>query len=407
MDIYIARQPIFDRQKRLYAYEVLYRASMENVFPADMDSEEATHTVLAHVLFNIGLDTITGSRKALINFTEDHLLKRTPTQLPQSRCIIEILESILPSPKVFTACRELKERGYVLALDDFNFNGQTEQLIPWVDIVKVDFQAIDQEKLPENMTRMQQYSGVRWLAEKVENHEEFQLALRLGFEYFQGYFFNKPEVLKNKTIDSSKIILLNLLAEVCRPEVDLKKIERLIAPDVSLSYKLLRYINSVYYSLVRKVTSVRYALTYLGEFGARQFVSLVAASEISTGKPSELMRLSMVRAQLCQLLGTSRNIPADDSQLFLLGLFSLLDAMLDISMAELTEKLPLSDELKSALNARKGPLAPYLQAVIAYEQGEFQSCTNYLQVLGIAPEAMIKAYFKALAWADLFDVNLS
>jgi len=181
----------------------------------------------------------------------------------------------------------------------------------------------------------------------------------------------------------------------------------LIAPDVSLSYKLLRYINSVYYSLVRKVTSVRYALTYLGEFGARQFVSLVAASEISTGKPSELMRLSMVRAQLCQLLGATRNIPADDSQLFLLGLFSLLDAMLDISMAELTEKLPLSDELKSALNERRGPLAPYLQAVIAYEQGEFQACTSYLQVLGIAPEAMIKAYFKALAWADLFDANLS
>jgi c-di-GMP phosphodiesterase len=301
----------------------------------------------------------------------------------------------------------LKELGYVLALDDFDFNEQSEQLVPFVHIIKVDFQAIDRESLAENMTRMQHYSGLAWLAEKIENHEEFQLALGLGFDYFQGYFFNKPEVLKNKSIDTSKIVLLTLLAEVCRPEVDLKKIERLIAPDVSLSYKLLRYINSVFYSLVRKVSSVRYALLYLGEYGARQFVSLAAASEISGDKPSELMRLSMVRAQLCQLMAASRKSPDDDSQLFLLGLFSLLDAMLDIPMAELTEKLPLTDELKNALNERKGPLAPYLQAVIAYEKGEFQTCADHLQSLDITPETMINAYFKALAWADLFDANLS
>ena len=280
-------------------------------------------------------------------------------------------------------------------------------MIPFVHIVKVDFQGVDRENLVENMARMQHHQGIQWLAEKIENHEEFQLALSLGFDYFQGYFFSKPEMLKNKTIDSSKIVLLNLLAEVCRPEMNLKKVERLVTPDVSLSYKLFRYINSVYFSLVRKVTSIRYALTYLGENGTRQFVSLAAASEISEGKPSELMRLSMVRAQLCQLLATSRKSQIDDSQYFLLGLFSLLDAMLDTPMAELTKKLPLTDELKNALIERKGPLAPYLQAVIAYEEGEFQACTDHLQVLGIAPEVMINAYFEAVAWADLFDVPLS
>jgi c-di-GMP phosphodiesterase len=407
MDIYIARQPILDRQKRLYAYEVLYRSSMDNSFPADVNEDDATHTVLAHILFNIGLETITGSRKALINFPENHLLQKTPTQLPQKRCIIEILESIRPSPEIFAACRELKELGYVLALDDFDFNEQSEQLVPFVHIVKVDFQAIDREKLAENMARMQQYPGVAWLAEKIENHEEFQIARGLGFDYFQGYFFNEPEVLKNKSINTSKIVLLNLLAEVCRPEVDLKKLERMIAPDVSLSYKLLRYINSVFYSLVRKVTSVRYALTYLGETGARQFISLAAASEICGDKPSELMRLSMVRAQLCQFLATSRKSQVDESQLFLLGLFSLLDAMLDMPMAELTEKLPLTDELKHALNERKGRLAPYLEAVIAYEKGEFQTCADHLELIDISPQTMINSYFKALAWADLFDAKLS
>lgn len=407
MDIYIARQPIFDRHKRLFAYEVLYRSGMDNAFPEGVDSDEATHTVLAHVLFNIGLDTITGSRMALINFTENHLLQRTPTQLPQSRCIIEILESILPTPEVLAVCLELKQQGYTLALDDFDFNPLSEQLLPHVDIVKVDVQAVGMDSLADNMARMRQYHDIQWLAEKIENYGEFNLALSLGFTYFQGYFFNKPEVLKNRKIDTSKIVLLNLLAEVCRPEINLKTIERLVTPDVSLSYKLLRYINSVYYSLVSKVSSIRYALVYLGESGTRQFVSLAAASEISEGKPSELIRLSMVRAELCQLLAASHNARVDSSQLFLLGLFSLLDAMLDMSMAELTDKLPLTPEVKAALNDRQGPLAPYLLAVIAYEKGDFDTCTASLGQLGIPPEAMISAYFKALAWADLFDANLS
>jgi len=407
MDVFIARQPIFDRQKRLFAYEILYRSSMNNAFPPHVDGDEATHTVLAHVLFNIGLDAITGSRRAMINFTENHLLQQTPTQLPRKDCIIEILESILPSPAVLSICRELKEQGYTLALDDFDFNDQSEQLLPYVHIVKIDFQAVDREKLPENLARMRRYPAISWLAEKIENNEEFQLAQSLGFDYFQGYFLDKPEVLKNKTIDTSKMVLLNLLAEVCSPEIDLHKIEQLVMPDVSLSYKLFRYINSVYFSLVREVTSIRYALTYLGESGARQFIALAAASEISSGKPSELIRLSMVRAQLCQLLASAGKQQVDESQIFLLGLFSLLDAMLDIPMAELTQKLPLTEELKNALNERKGPLAPYLQAVVAYERGDFQACADLLQILAITPEVMINAYFKALAWADLFDINFS
>ncbi|MCL2458284.1 MAG: HDOD domain-containing protein [Desulfobulbus sp.] len=403
MYIYIARQPIFDRQKRLFAYEVLFRSSMVNIFPQEINSDEATHTVLAHVLFNIGLDAITGPHRALINFTENHLLQKTPVQLPQKRCIVEILESILPSPKVFEACKELKEQGYTLALDDFDFNEKSEQFIPLVSIVKVDFQAVDRERLAENMARMQRYSDITWLAEKIENHQEFKLALSLGFDYFQGYFLDKPEVLKNKTIDTSKIVLLNLLTEVCLPEVDLDRIERLVAPDVSLSYKLFRYLNSAYYSLVNKVTSVRHALAYLGESGVRQFISLAATSEFSSGKPSELMRLSMVRARLCQLLAVLRQGQVSDSQLFLLGLFSLLDAMLDMPMTELTSKLPLTDELKNALNTHTGPLAPYLEAVVTYERGEFHECSNLLQELGIAPETMIDAYFKALGWADKFE----
>jgi EAL and modified HD-GYP domain-containing signal transduction protein len=406
MYIYIARQPIFDRRKRLFAYEVLFRSSMDNTFPEHMGSDEATHTVLAHVLFNIGLDAITGPQRVLINFTENHLLQRTPFQLPPKRCIIEILESILPSSKISAICTELREQGYTLALDDFDFSARSEQLIPLVHIVKVDMRSIDREQLADNMARMRRYANVAWLAEKIENYQEFQLAMSLGFSYFQGYFLDKPEVLKNKTIDTSKIVLLNLLAEVCQPEVNLRRIERLVTPDVSLAYKLFRYINSAYYSLRHKISSIRHALAYLGENGVRQFISLAATSEISGDKPSELMRLSMIRARLCQLLvspHSGKRNSIDESQLFLLGLFSLLDAMLDTPMAELTAKLPLTDDLKDALNNRSGPFAPYLQAVIAYEKGEFHECADYLKQLDIVPETIIDAYFIALAWADKLE----
>jgi len=406
MDVYIARQPIFDRQKRLFAYEVLYRSSMENTFPAQMDGNEATHAVLAHVLFNIGLDTITGNRKALINFTEHHLLTKTPLQLPRERCIIEILESVQPTPGILEVCQELNEEGYLLALDDFDFNNELEPLFPFARIIKVDFRAVDRTNLGEQMDQWNPGRSITWLAEKIETEEEFQLALSLGFDYFQGHFLEKPQVLKNKTIDASQIILLNLLAEVCRPEINMRKIESLVAPDVSLSYKLLRYINSVYYSLVRKVESVRYALTYLGEFGVRQFISMAAASEISRGKPSELMRLSMVRAQQCQLLAQSHGREEDTAQLYLLGLFSLLDSMLDVPMAELITKLPLSDELKLALTEQTGRLAPYLLATIAYERGDFQACADHLRTLEIPPATIITTYLKALAWADDFEANL-
>lgn len=407
MDIYIARQPVFNRKKQLFAYEVLYRSGLDNAYPSAVLGDEATNTVLAHVLFNIGLETITGGRRALVNFTANHLLQQTPTYLPKEQCIIEILESILPTPDILAACKTLHEKEYILALDDYDFDEKFDPLIPWVQIVKVDFLTIDRDTICNGMERLKRFESIRWLAEKIESHQEFELAMSLGFSYFQGYFFNKPEVIKNKTLDSSKITLLNLLAEVCRPEINLKKIEKMITPDVSLCYKVLRYINSAYYSLVTKVTSIHYALIYLGESGVRQFVSLAAASEFSEGKPTELMRLSMVRAQLCKILAEPRKADIDTSQLFLLGLFSLLDAMLDMPMSELMKKLPLTDEVKMALSERKGPFASYLEAVITYENGNLQSCSEHLNRLAIDAETMVQAYFEALAWADLFETDPS
>ncbi|MGI6656505.1 MAG: EAL and HDOD domain-containing protein [Desulfobulbus sp.] len=404
MDLYIARQPVLDRRERLFAYEMLYRTDEKNRFPDGTDDNTATQSVLSHLLLNVGLDTLVGRARALINFTGNQLLEGLPSQLPPDRCIVELLESVVPSREVVEACAGLHRMGYRLALDDVDFKtADWQALLPYASIVKVDFRAADQDQLAENLARIRLYPNLRLLAEKVETHEEFRLATSLGFHYFQGYFFSRPEMLKYRRLDTAKVVLLNLLIEICRPEIDLERIERIIAPDASLSYKLLRYINSVYYSLISEVVSIRHALTYLGISGVRQFISLVATTEMTTGKPSELMRLAMVRAELCHSLALFRMERNEASQLFLLGLFSLLDAMLDMPMHEVTASLPLSSALKSGLNEEDGPFFPYLQAVLLYERGEFQACTTILTQLDISPEYMIQSYINALSRANLFE----
>ncbi len=402
MDIYLARQPIFDRKKRLFAYEILYRGDLKNVFPRSVDGEVATSTVLAHSLFNVGLSTITGDKKALINFTEKHLLEKTPTQVPSSICVVEILEDVPASEKVLVACNELKQAGYTLALDDYTFEKSLDPFLELVSILKIDFHAVSMARIKKQLPLISNKHNIKFLAEKVENNEEYKESLEMGFDYFQGYFFSKPEILKNKKLDVAQVSLLSLIREVNRDDFSFSRVEKMITADVALSYKLLRYINSAFYSLVSNVKSIKHALTYLGEKGARQFISLAVASELAGGKTPELTKTAIVRAELCKLLSLKTNSKQDESQLFLLGLFSLLDAMLDMSMSYLLERLPLAGEFKEALIDKKGPLAPYIMAVKSYERGDLDHCSIYLSELGLEPEEMVSLYSKSLKWADLF-----
>jgi EAL and modified HD-GYP domain-containing signal transduction protein len=403
LDIYLARQPIFDRKKRLFAYEILYRGDLTNVFPDTIDGEVATSTVLAHFLFNMGLEGITGGKKALINFTEKHLLDRTPLQLPANTCIIEILEDVTASDLVIAACSNLKRSGYTIALDDYTFASSQNALLPYIDIIKIDLKAIELEQAAVQLTSLTRVKQFKYLAEKVEDHDEYLRCVELGFDYFQGYFFSKPELLRQKNLDVSKVTLLSLIAEVNKKDFSFSRVEKMITTDVALSYKLLRYINSAYYSLISKVRSIRHALSYLGEKGARQFICLAIASELSSEKTPELTKLAIIRAQFCRLIALKANCKYDESQLFLLGLFSLLDSMLDMSMPDLLENLPLADELKEALQDRKGPFAPYINAVITYERGDLDQCESCLCDIGLQPNAMVALYYDALKWADLFN----
>jgi len=390
MDVYVARQPIFDRKKNIAAYELLFRDSMSNAFP-EIDGDVATSKLLTRSFFNIGLDQLTGGKKAFINFTEDLLLKQVPTMFPREEVVVEVLEDVTPGDAVIRACEQIMQQGYVLALDDFIYRDDLTELISLADIIKIDFMLTPQEAVGDMLSRLSQYE-VEFLAEKIETYEEYQADREMGFKYFQGYFFSKPEILKSTDIAPSHVGLLQLVAELNREDCSMAKLEEMVNVDISISYKLLRYINSAYFRRVREITSIR------------QFVMLVTAAELAGDKPNELIRASIIRAKFCQLMGQATGEGVDPAELFLVGLFSMLDAMLDAPMDAIVEQLPFSEGVKTALVARKGALADYLNLVTAYEIGDWDKCRELSVVVALSEEALPASYLDAVGWADAYPV---
>ena len=402
MDVYVARQPIFDRKKNIAAYELLFRDSMSNAFP-DIDGDVATSKLLARSFFNIGIEQLTGGKKAFINFTEELLIKQVPTMFPPEDVVVEILEDVSPGKEVEQACRQIAKKGYVLALDDFIFRDDLRELVALADIIKVDFMLMPIDEIREMLTNLAEYD-VEFLAEKIETYDEYQRSREMGFKYFQGYFFSKPEVLKSKDIAPSNISLLQLVAELSREDCSLEKLEEMITVDISVSYKLLRYINSAYFRRVQEITSIRQALVLLGENGIRQFVMLVTAAELAGEKPNELIRASIIRAKFCELLGQAHGKGANPSELFLIGLFSMIDAMLDSSMDEIVGKLPFSETVKIALVDKTGAPADYLNLVMAYETGSWDACREFCRKIAVAEDILPGCYADAVGWADAYPV---
>lgn len=398
MDVFVARQPIFNRQKKIFAYELLFRTSMANVFP-DIDGETATSSLLSSTFLTVGIDKISGGHKVFINFTEDLLLRGTPTLLPRQKILVEVLEDVSPTQEIIDACLSLKQMGYELALDDFVFAKHLVPLIEIASIIKIDFRSTPIEEIERLVSALSVYP-CRFLAEKVETHAEFQKALALGFSYFQGYFFSKPEVLKNKDISSSQLTIMQLICEVNRVEFDIRTLDRLINQDVSISYKLLNYLNSAFFSRLQPLSSIRQAITYLGERGTRLFVCLIATSKLAAHKPEELMKTSIIRARFLEHLG--QELKKSSGEFFMLGLFSLIDAMLDNSMEYLIGQLPLTADVCEALVDRSGPLFPYLRLVELYETGEWLEIEQALAAIDLTAENIVQFYLDAVAMADSY-----
>ena len=363
-DALVGRQPIFDSELRVVAYELLYRSD-QPTGPGGLDGDQATSEVILNTFMGIGLERLVGSRRAFINFTAKLLQNDDPFPLFHQRVVLEILEDIEVDDELINAVKALVRQGYTVALDDFSYHPSWEPLIDLAEIIKVDVLAMD---IAETRALVERLKGrnVKLLAEKVETLEEYQAYRDMGFHYFQGYFFSKPTIVRGQVMAGDRLSILRLLARLQDPAAEVEEIEQIISADVAMSYKLLRYINSASFSLQQAVESIRWAVVFVGLGVVRRLASIVAMARIED-KPNELMNVAFTRAQMCLLLAQKARLP-DADKYFVVGLFSTLDALLDTPMEEIVSKLPLSDEINDALLNRWGPMGQALACAQAYEQ---------------------------------------
>lgn len=396
-DVYVARQPIFDKHKTIYAYELLFRNGATNYVP-DIDGDVATTSLLSNTFFTIGMKSLSAGRKTFINFTQNLLEKKVPLLLPKQTTVIEILEDVKPDPALIEACKTMASRGYIIALDDFVYSRELEPLIAMADIIKFDFRLTPPGKIDAHLKQLSR-KNLRLLAEKVETNDEFEAACSMGFDLFQGYFFCKPEIIQGREVQGSQINLMRIMAQVNGDGFSLDELEVLITRDVGISYKLFKYLNSAFFSRASKVSSVKQALVYLGEREIRRFVSLIAMSRLADGKPSELVRAACIRGKFCELLGAQEQFAA--SEMFTLGMFSLIDAVLDQPMEKILDDLPLSTPIKLALIHTKGRLAGYVELVRSYEAGQWQRVFRLATALKLNLATLPRLYLHACEWSDI------
>lgn len=385
----------------MFGYELLFRDGIENFFRAS-DAEAAARSTLDSTLL-MGFDVLCDGQKAFINCTQDLLVKGGITLLPPQQTVVEVLETVPPVDVVIAACARLRTAGYTIALDDYVANDPREPLMPLAHIIKVDF---ERTTPAERAALVKQFgtSHRHMLAEKVETCEQFAKALHDGFVYFQGYFFRRPEVLKAREIPANQVNYLRMLKAVSSDEMDIRELETLIKGEASVLYRLLRYLNSPMFGMRNEIHSIRHALAILGEREIRRWIRLVALVSAGQSKTSDLLLSALVRARFCELI--SGNVPRKQSDFFLVGMLSLMDAILEIPMAELLEKVALDQDTKSVLSGAGGTLQPIYDLMLAQETGDWGKAKASAGQLHISESEAGEMWWQAMQWAcNVSDEN--
>jgi c-di-GMP-related signal transduction protein len=390
---YVARQPIFDRHEQVFGYELLFRDGIENAFHGNVD--EASRATVDRSLL-MGLDVLCDGRRAFVNCTRSTLIEGLVTLLPSATTVVEILESVPADGDVLAACHSLKEAGYTIALDDYVADDNREKLREMADIIKVEMKLTTQEQRVDMMKRFGPWRH-RMLAEKVETRADFLETRDLGFVYFQGYFFRRPEVLSTHDVPANRLNYLRMLQEVSRPELDLRALEELVKTEASVCYRLLRYLNSTAFPFRNEIHSVRHALTILGEHDVRRWVRLVATVGAGQDKTSDLVLSALVRGRFGELVAP--RVPHGNSDLFLLGLLSLIDVMLELRMEDVLERISLDHDTKAVLLGDPSPLRPVFQLMLAHESGNWNAAADLCDTLHLHPEDVAGLYWQAQEWA--------
>lgn len=391
-DIFIGRQPIFDRELNLFAYELLYRDSYENRALVK-DQNQSTSEVIINLITDFGFDRVTGNNTAFINLSRDFLTGNKPLPLPHNKVVLEVLEDTVVDVELIEGLEKLSSEGFSIALDDFIYSPEWDPVLPLVDYIKVEIPLLTSEEIQNHVARLKKYN-VKLLAEKVESEEEYEFLQQCGFDYFQGYFLAKPKVLTGKTISPNKLKMISLLSDLNNSEIEIDKLVESISNDVALCYKVLRYINSAHYALTRKVESIRQAITYVGLKKLRQWASLIIMSKLND-QSIELMQQAMIRAHMCEQIAKQTE-KADTQSYFSVGLLSTLDALLGQPMKQVLKTLPLSKEIQGALLHYKGDTGKVLQCAIAYENADWEGTSH----INISATQLRDCFFNALTYAN-------
>jgi c-di-GMP phosphodiesterase len=391
---YVARQPVYDRDRNVVAYELLFRDGADATTASVVDAQAATGEAALTAMADIGLDLLVGGRRALVNCSRSFLLGEQVLALPPGRVGIEVLESVEPDAEVMARLRELASRGYELLLDDFVLTRASRPLLDVARFVKLDVR----EGADAVLGRVEPYldgSDVRLIAEKIEHPEGVGDCRDLGFHYFQGFVFGVPQLLSGRRIRPGRLTVLNLMNALARKDASVAQLESIIVQDVGLSVTLLRYMNSAAVGLTRRVSSIREAIVYLGTDTIRSFAYLVSLTAHSQ-EPAELARTGMIRGRMMEMLATA--LGHDDPPAhFTVGLLSVADALLSVPMDVLLDELDeLDDAVKRALVAREGELGDRLRLVEGYELGRL----DQVDATALNPYLLRDAYLRAVEWAD-------
>ncbi len=395
---FVARQPIFTAQMRVWGYELLFRHGEDMEEAVFTDGDQATTQLIADG-YNLAVRGMRQGAKALVNFPRSILVGEVPYVLPADQCVVEILETVRPEPEVLEACRELKRRGYALALDDYEGEPGFEPLCELVDIIKVDVLGKTPAQVQAIVQGVKKY-GATLLAEKVENHDIFKVCRNLGFTYFQGFFFNRPEIIPGRKLSASQTNKIKLLRELSTPDVDPSRLVEIIQTDLSISYRLLKYINSAFFGLQIRVTSIPRAVSMIGCRNLRQWLQVVILSDVSTeDRAHELVRISVQRARFLHLLAARHPVPFDQDGMFLLGFFSLLDAILDQSMGLVLEGIPLDPAIRQALVDGDDPSAVWIELLDEIDRCNWARLTTKSEQIGVPITLVNRLAAEASIWA--------
>jgi c-di-GMP-related signal transduction protein len=392
---FIARQPIFDQRLQVYAYELLFRGGPQNYF---RPSRNASSSVIADSVTLFDLQTLTGHARAFVNVDDLALKLGVPRLLPPDRIVVEILETVRPTEEIVNICRDLCSSGYVIALDDFTGDSKLNSLVELAQFLKVDFQLLDSDGRA-SVARKYGNGKLSLLAEKVETGHDLAEARRLGYTYFQGYFFCKPSMIESE-IPGDKLLQLELLNVVAAPELDYAKIEDLLKRQPSLLYRLLRYLNSPLLGLRSEIHSVRQALSLLGEIQFRRWISIFAVLDMGGAKPSELLRTALTRAFFCEDFSYAAGLGEKKSSLFLMGLLSITDALLDKPIAEVMKSLSVSQEVKTALIGGENRFREVYDLLLSLERAEWSNLYTRVNHLGCDEQTIPDSYQAALQKAS-------